>query len=117
MTEEDIKNRVENLAGTLECTDQQKEQITEYEIEWYRKMQTERAKWQSGGDFDREAFRASMQKQRELRDAKYKEILTESQMVKYNQLMEERRQARQQRWEESQDGNQEGRRQRGRGRN
>ena len=113
MTEEDIKQRVDNLAETLECTDQQKEEILDYEIEWNRKMQTERAKMQSGGDFDREAFRARMQEQRKLKDEKYKEILTDVQMVKYNQLMEERMQQRQSQREGQGDG-QSSQRQRGR---
>ena len=114
MSEEDIEKRVDNLAKTLECTDKQKEQLLEYEIQWYRKMQTEREKIQSSGNFDREAFRARMQEQRKHREAKYKEILTEAQMDKYNKLREERRQQWQQ---QRQDGGQpgDGQRQRGRG--
>jgi Spy/CpxP family protein refolding chaperone len=116
-TEENVKQRVENLAKTLECTDQQKEQILQYELEWYRKMQTERQKFAGGGqDFDREAFRASMEEQRKLRDEKYEEVLTDTQMKKYNQLMEERRQARQQQWQQREEGDgQNAPRQRGRG--
>ena len=113
MTEEDIKERIDNLAETLECTDQQKEKLLEYEIAWNRKMQTERAKIQSSGNFDREAFRARMQEQRELRDEKYKEILTDAQMIRYNKLREERMQQRQSQREGQGDG-QSSQRQRGR---
>ena len=115
-TEEDVKQRIENLATTLECTEKQKKELLDYEIAAYRKMQTEREKFASGGgDFDREAFRARMQEQRQLRDEKYKEILSEAQMAKYNQLMEERRQQNQQQWENRQGGEENTQRQRGRG--
>ena len=117
-TEEDVKQRIETLAKTLECTDKQKKDLLDYEITSYRKMQTEREKFASGsGDFDRESFRARMQEQRQLRDEKYKEILTEAQMAKYNQLMEERRQDRQQQWDNRQGGGENTQRQRGRGGN
>ena len=116
MSEENIIQRVDNLAETLECTNQQKEKILEYELDWYRKMQTERAKFSGGpGDFDREAMRAKMQVQRKLKDEKYKEILTDAQMVKYNQLMEERMQQRQAQGEgQGQGDSQSSQRQRGR---
>ena len=112
MSEKNIKLRVDNLAETLECTDQQKEKILEYELEFYRKMQTERQKMSDGGA-DREAMRAQMQEQRKLKDAKYKEILTDAQMIKYNQLREERMQQRQTQREGQGDG-QSSQRQRGR---
>ena len=117
MSEEDIKQRIDNLAETLECTDQQKEKLLEVELEWSRKMQTERAKYQGGGgDFDRDAMRAKMQEQRKLKDEKYKEILSDTQMKKYEQIMAERMQQRQ--GQRPGDGDDQGSRgQRGRGRN
>ncbi len=121
MTEENVKERVNNLAETLECTDQQKEKLLDIELEWYRKMQTERAKFRAGnGNFDREAMRTKMQEQRKLKDEKYKEVLTDAQMKKYNQLMEERMQARQQQRQgqgQERGAPQDSQRQRGRGGN
>ena len=119
MSEENVKQRVDNLAETLECTDQQKEKILAYELDWYRKMQTERQKMMDGGG-DREAMQAKMQEQRKLKDEKYAEVLTEAQMKKYNQLMEERmqqRQAQRQGQEQGQGDGQNSQRQRGRGQN
>ena len=90
MTEASVKERVAKLAKTLECTDDQKKKLTEFEIAQYKKMQKERGKF-SG---DREAIRTYMQAQSKLSNEKYTEVLTPEQMKKYNKLMEERRQQR-----------------------
>jgi len=117
MSEDDIEKRIDILAETLECTDQQKEKLLDVELEWSRKMQTDRAKFQGGGgDFDREAMRAKMQEQRKLKDEKYNEILSDTQMKKYEQLRAERMQQRQ--GQRPGDGDsQSSQSQRGRGRN
>jgi len=117
MSEDDIEKRIDILAETLECTDQQKEKLLDVELEWSRKMQTDRAKFQGGGgDFDREAMRTKMQEQRKLKDEKYNEILSDTQMKKYEQLRAERMQQRQ--GQRPGDGDsQSSQSQRGRGRN
>ena len=45
---------------------------------------------------DRDAMRAEMRKQRDLREKKYDEVLTEEQMKKYKELVEAMRQRRSQ---------------------
>lgn len=86
-TEASVKERVAKLAEILECTDEQKKKMTEFEIAQYKKTQKEREKF-SG---DREAMRSYMQAQRKLSNEKYAEILTPEQMKKYNKLLEKRR--------------------------
>ena len=93
MTEEDVKNRVDNLAKTLEMTADQKEKIMKYEIDSYKKRQVEMQKFQG----DREAMRAYFTKSREERDKLYEETLTEDQMTKYKEIQEQRRQEMQNR--------------------
>ena len=51
-------------------------------------MQAERQNFQG----DREAMRAFMGEQSELRNAKYKEVLTEEQFARYTEMAEARRQ-------------------------
>ena len=98
LTEDDVKNRVERLSESLEMSDEQEALMLKFELDAYKKNQVERQKLMDAGD--RDAMREYMQKQRKIRDEKYKEILTEEQMVKYNELMEERRQQMQNRSKE-----------------
>ncbi len=107
MTEQDVKDRVVRLSESLECSDVQEKKILDFELGQYKTAQVERQKL-SG---DRDAMRAYMMKQRDVRDKKYAEILTKDQLKKYNELMEERRNQRQR---QSEGGSSEG--QRGRGR-
>ncbi|MFC2116316.1 hypothetical protein ACFLTU_07560 [Bacteroidota bacterium] len=90
-TEEEVKARAMRLAESLECSDVQKKKLIDFEVEQYRQGQTERQKFAG----DRDAMREYMRKQRDIRDKKYAEILSEDQMKKYKQLMEERRNQRQ----------------------
>jgi hypothetical protein len=117
MTEEDIKERVDNLSENLKFSQEQHKKILDYELETYNKMQIERQKMQSqGGDFDREAMRARMREMREERDKKYEEVLTKEQMVKFNEIREQRRNQMRQQYQDR-DGDGQGERpQRGRGR-
>lgn len=112
MTEEDVERRVENMAGTLELTEEQHQEILLYEKETYTKMQVEREKNMG----DREAMRASMMKIREERDSYYEEVLNADQMVKYRETQEQRRNQRRERFEQGGSENQGDRPARGRGR-
>jgi hypothetical protein len=101
MTEEDISERVDNLAETLELTEQQHKKILDFDLEFYTKMQVEREK-QMG---DREAMRAAMREARDERNRKYEEVLTREQMDKFIEIQERRReQMRQQRQQNSSGG-------------
>lgn len=90
-TEEDAKNRVLKLSKSLECTPEQEKKLVDFEITQFRQSQAMREK--STGD--RDAMRAYMKTQHELRNKKYAEILTREQLDKYNKIQEERRQQRQ----------------------
>ena len=87
LSEEDIKERVDNLGETLEFSKEQHEKVLEFEMEFYNKMQVERQKFTG----DRDAMRAVMTKAREDRDKKYEEVLTTEQMEKYKKIREQRR--------------------------
>ena len=89
MTEESVKERVTRLADTLQLSDAQEKKLIDYEVELFKAAQKERENMQAGGD--REAMRAFMTKQRDLRNAKYEEVLTPAQLEKYNKMMEGRR--------------------------
>ncbi len=109
MTEENVIERVQRTADSLNLTDAQEKKVQEFEMEFFRKNQ----KMRENFDFetgDREAMRAYMMKQREERDEKYAKVLTEEQMEKYIQMQERRQQQMRQRREEESEG------QRGRGR-
>ncbi len=109
MTEEDVKERVERNADSLNLTDQQEKKVLEFELEFFKKNQKIRENF----DFetgDREAMRELMMKQREERDEKYAEVLTDEQLEKYHEMIDRRRQQMRQRREEESEG------QRGRGR-
>lgn len=88
MTEENVKQRVDRLAQSLEMTEDQKSKVMDYELEAFKTNQVERQRLMG----DREAMRSYMQKQREERDKKYKEVLTEEQYNKYLEQREQRRQ-------------------------
>lgn len=114
MTEDDVKERIANLADTLGLTAEQEKQLLDYELGSFKKMQEERENF----DFetgDREAFRERMRSLREERDAKYAEVLTEEQYKKYQQMMEERRQQMRDRRPGERPPDREGQRGRGRG--
>lgn len=119
MSEEDIKDRVDNLAETLEFSEDQHKKIMRFELEFYNKMQVERQKRMNNtdGNFDREAMRESMMKAREERDKKYEEVLTKEQLVKFREIQEQRRSEMRQQYQESSPDNQEERPARGRSRN
>jgi len=86
-TEEDVKQRVKRQSQALEMTEDQEKKIMDFEMEQYTKMQVERQK--NNGDWEK--MRESMGAQRDLRDQKYKEVLSEEQYNKYKQTQEERR--------------------------
>jgi len=98
MSEEDIKERVENTATTLELTEEQKKKVLKVELDFYNKRQSMRSN--TGGrpsEAEMATMRASMQEARQKVDDEYAKVLTEAQMAKYNKLMEERRQRMQER--------------------
>ena len=103
MTEEDIKDRVDNLAETLEFSEDQHKQIIRFELEFYNKMQVERQKRMNNtdGNFDREAMRATMTKNREERDKHYEEVLTSEQLAKFREIQEQRRSEMRRQYQES----------------
>ncbi len=109
MTEEDVVERVERNADSLNLTDQQEKKVLEFELEFFKENQKmfENFDFETG---DREAMREKMMKQREVRNEKYAEVLTEEQLEKYLQMQDRRRQQMRQRREE------ESGEQRGRGR-
>ncbi len=99
MSEEAIKERVENTAVTLELTEEQKKKVLKIELDFFNKMQSSRPNFGEGrpNEADFAAMRENMEKMRIERDEKYKAVLTEAQMEKYNKLMEERMQRMQER--------------------
>lgn len=97
-TEEDVKNRVKRLSQDLNMTEEQEKQLTDFEVEQYKKNQVERQKMQ--GDWEK--MREYMRSQREVRDTKYKEVLDEDQYKKYQELQEQRRQEWQNRRQQNQ---------------
>ena len=99
MTEENVIERVQRTADSLDLTDAQEKKVLEFEMEFFRKNQEVRENF----DFetgDREAMREFMMKQREEREAKYAEVLTEEQLKKYQQMMDRRQEQMRQRMEE-----------------
>ena len=112
-TEEDVKTRVDRMAQNLELTEEQTKKIKDYEVEVFKKNQVEFQKFQG----DREAMREFMIEQREARNKKYKEIMSEGQYKKFETQQQQRRQEMQNR-RQQQNPDQEGgeTRQRGRGR-
>jgi len=121
MTEEDIKERVDNTAQTLKLNDEQHKKALAVEMDFYNKMQIERQKMMSAGGppTDREAMREKMMKMRDDRNAAYEKVLTPEQYKQFIDLQEQRmremREQRQQSRPEGEEGDGE-RSERGRGR-
>ena len=103
MTEEDIKERVENTAKTLNMSEDQHKKALAVEMDFYNKMQIERQKMMNAGgppssQSDREAMRAKMMKMRDDRNAEYEKILTSEQYKQFTDMQEQRmREMREQR--------------------
>jgi len=111
MSEEDVKERVERTADSLNLTADQEKKVLEFELELFKERQ------KMFEDFDpetgdREAMREYMMKQRDERDEKYAEVLTDEQLDKYLEMRDRRQQQMRQRREENSGGD----RGRGRGR-
>ena len=122
MTEEDIKERVDNTAQTLKLNDEQHKKALAVEMDFYNKMQIEFQKMRNEGGppTDRDAMRAKMMKMRDDRNAEFEAILSPDQYKQFIDLQEQRmREMREQRQQSNPDG--EGgtteRTERGRGRN
>lgn len=111
MTEEDVKERVQRTADSLDLTDAQQKKILAFELEYFKENQKrfENFDFETG---DREAMRAEMMKQREEREKKYAEVLTQEQMDKYIEMRDRRQQQMRQRRQDDSGGD----RGRGRGR-
>lgn len=103
MTEEDIKERVENTAKSLNMSEDQHKKALTVEMDFYNKMQIERQKMMNAGgppssQSDREAMRAKMMKMRDDRNAEYENILTPEQYKQFTDMQEQRmREMREQR--------------------
>jgi hypothetical protein len=122
MTEEDIKERVENTAQTLKLNDEQHKKALVVEMDFYNKMQIEFQKMRSAGGppTDRDAMREKMMKMRDERNAEYEGILSPDQYKQFIDFQEQRqREMREQRQQSNPDGEGGGaeRSERGRGRN
>ena len=121
MTEEDIKNRVDNTAQTLKLNDEQHKKVLAVEMDFSNKMQIEFQKMRNAGGppTDREAMREKMMKMRDDRNAQYEAVLTPDQYKQFIDLQEQRmREMREQRQQANPDGegSEEERPARGRGR-
>ena len=121
MTEEDIKNRVDNTAQTLNLNEEQHKKVLAVEMDFSNKMQIEFQKMRNAGGppTDREAMREKMMKMRDDRNAQYEAVLTPDQYKQFIDLQEQRmREMREQRQQANPDGegNEEERPARGRGR-
>jgi hypothetical protein len=119
LTEEDIKERVEQTAKTLDLSEDQHKKILAVEMDFYNKMQIERQKMRNAGGPppDREEMRARMMKMRDERNAEYEKVLSADQYKQFIELQEQRRnEMRQQRQQNPPDGQPEERPARGRGR-
>jgi Spy/CpxP family protein refolding chaperone len=94
MTEDDIKERVDNTAQTLKLNDDQHKKVLTVEMDFYNKMQIEFQKMRNAGgspaEGDREAMRAKMMKMRDERNAEYEAILTPDQYKKFIDMQEQR---------------------------
>lgn len=107
MTEEDIKERVENNAKALKLNDEQHKKVLAVEMDFYNKMQIERQKMMNAGGppSDREAMRAKMMKMRDERNAEYEKVLTPDQYKQFIETQEQRqREMREQRQRSNPDG-------------
>jgi Spy/CpxP family protein refolding chaperone len=121
MTEEDIKERVDNTAKTLKLNDEQHKKALAVEMDFANKMQIEFQKMRNEGGppTDREAMRAKMMKMRDERNAEYEAILSPEQYKQFIDLQEQRmREMREQRQQShpEREGSDTARSERGRGR-
>ncbi len=121
MTEEDIKENVDNTAKTLKLDDEQHKKALAVEMDFYNKMQIERQKMMNAGGppTDREAMREKMMKMRDDRNAQYEDILSPEQYKQFIDIQEQRmREMREQRQQSNPngEGSDEERPERGRGR-
>ena len=112
-SEENMKERVSNMADTLKLSDQQEKKILDSELKFSRTMRSQRENFDFASG-DRDAFRTKMRTLSEDRDAQYKEILNTEQFAKYSKMMEGRRS--QMRQSSQREGGEEERSSRGRGR-
>ena len=122
MTEDDIKEQVDNTAQTLKMTEEQHKKALAVEMDFYNKRQIEFQKMRNAGGppADREAMREQMMKMRDDRNAQYESILTPDQYKQFIDLQEQRmRDMREQRQQANPGGDAgtEERPERGRGRN
>jgi hypothetical protein len=107
MTEEDIKENVDNTAKTLKLNDEQHKKALAVDMDFYNKMQIEFQKMrnQGGPPTDREAMRAKMMKMRDDRNAEYEKVLTPDQYKQFIETQEQRqREMREQRQQSNPDG-------------
>ncbi|MDF1576162.1 MAG: hypothetical protein P1P86_13320 [Bacteroidales bacterium] len=121
MTEEDIKEQVQNTAQALKLNDEQHKKVLAVEMDFYNKRQIEFQKMSNAGGppGDREAMREKMMKMREERNAAYEAVLTPDQFKQFTDLQEQRmREMRELRQQSNPggEGSQEERPERGRGR-
>jgi hypothetical protein len=95
MTEDDIKERVESTAETLDMSDEQHKKILAVEMDFYNRTQIEFQKMRNAGgppaEGDREAMREKMAKMRADRNAEYEKVLTPEQFKKWTTMEEMRR--------------------------
>lgn len=123
MTEDDIKERVETTAKTLEMSEEQHKKVLAVEMDFYNKMQIEFQKRRNAdgppSDGERQEMREKMMKMRDDRNAEYQKVLTPEQYEKWTKAEEQRREEmRQQRRQNNPNGggSQGDRPERGRGR-
>ena len=120
MTEEEIKENVENTAKTLGLNEEQHKKILAVDMDFYNKMQIERQKMRNmeRTEENRDAMRTKMMKMRDDRNKQYKEVLTPEQYEEFIKMQEQRmNEMRQQRQNSNPDSTQNSSSQRGRGRN
>ena len=107
MTEEDIKENVDNTAKTLKLNDEQHKKVLAVDMDFYNKMQIEFQKMRNAGGppTDREAMREKMMKMRDERNAEYEKVLTPDQYKQFIETQEQRqREMREQRQQSNPDG-------------
>lgn len=120
MTEDDIKERAEQTAKTLELNDEQSEKILAIDMDFFNKMQIERQKMRNAERTpeNRDAMREKMTTMRDDLNKQYEAVLTPEQYKKYLEMQEQRRtEMQQQRQQNNPEGGKEARPERGRGRN
>ena len=120
MTEEDIKERVDQMAETLDLSQDQHKKVLAIDMDFYNKMQIERQKMQNmeRTEENRDAMREKMRKMNDERNKQYKDVLDPEQYKKFIEIQEKRREdMRNQRQQNNPDGTNSQRSERGRGRN